>query len=457
MKAKKIWITIAVLCFTSVAVFGGIYYYISSTVKKYDSVFYPTVKVESVNLTEKTKKEARVELETVANKLDQTKVVVKVNKKEYKTNLRKLGVTYNTEEVLSTAFQYGKNAELLDRFNTIRKPIEKNYEIEYKIDDKLLNDFVKRIDKDQKNPPKNATIRIINGQSIITDDVMGYKLNKKYVLEQLKKALDGKNTEEIVIKGKLSEVTADVTKEDLNTVTTKIGSFSTNYSQNDPGRNKNIEISTDYIDSFLLMPGESFSFNNHVGDTTADKGYELAGSYLDGQIVASYGGGICQVSTTLYNAIITAGIRPDIRLNHSMTVGYVPIGHDAVIAYGYKDLKFTNPYDSPVYIEGIAGGGKVTFNVYSSKDSKPSNTTYNLSSEVLETIKPQTVEEKNSKLAPGTKRVIKPGANGYKSVTYLETRVNGKLTKKEVISRDTYAPKNQLVEVGPKKTTTASN
>ena len=163
------------------------------------------------------------------------------------------------------------------------------------------------------------------------------------------------------------------------------------------------------------MPGETFSFNNFIGDTTADKGYLPAGSYLNGEVVESLGGGVCQVSTTLYNAIIKAGIIPDSRYNHSMTVSYVPIGQDAAIAYPYKDLAFTNPYDAPLYIEGTVSPTSVTFTIYSTTDSKGSNTEYKLSSKII---------------SSNTEKII--------SETYLETYINGILTESKSIYKDTY-------------------
>lgn len=137
-------------------------------------------------------------------------------------------------------------------------------------------------------------------------------------------------------------------------------SFSTGSSA--ANRNTNLKIAAKALDGFILLPGETFSFNGYIGDTTASKGYKPAPGYAGGRVTSTYGGGICQISTTLYNAVIYAvNVEVKERSNHSSTVGYVKPGFDCMINYGTDDFKFKNETGYPIKIQGIYAPGKLTF------------------------------------------------------------------------------------------------
>ena len=155
------------------------------------------------------------------------------------------------------------------------------------------------------------------------------------------------------------------TKEELAKVKDLLGSYTTNYSTSSAGRCANISVAAGKINGTVLYPGEEFSVGQTIGPLTAAGGYELAGAYENGQTVQSYGGGVCQVSTTLYNAVLKAELEVTQRSNHSMIVTYVKPSMDAAIAGDYKDLVFENDTDAPIYVQGIYNsGGSITFNIY---------------------------------------------------------------------------------------------
>lgn len=414
MKKVYIWLISTVIALF--VIIGAAFAYFSHTVKQYETSFYPNVKIDNVNISSLTKKEAAKKVAKVTNQYNQITLTVKVKEKEYTKQLKEIGVQYNLDQTLDKAYEYGKDKKLLKKYALISNGEGKNYPLSYTFDPKLLDSWISSIEKDILVKPTNASISIRNGDITVTNDKKGFEIDKQQVKQELTKALEKNNKDHIVVTAAFHETKAPITKSELQTVRKKIGTFTTSFSPNDLNRNTNIKVATKTIDSYLLMPGQSFSFNEFVGDTTADKGYKAAGSYLNGKVVDSLGGGVCQVSTTLYNAIIKAGIIPDVRSNHSMPVGYVPIGQDAAIAYPYKDLKFTNNYDSPVYIEGVSSPTSVTFSVYAANDTKADDTTYQLSSSI-----------------------VSKDANTTKSVTYLETLKNGKVTDRKQLSKDSYA------------------
>lgn len=151
---------------------------------------------------------------------------------------------------------------------------------------------------------------------------------------------------------------------DIMSITEKLSSFTTNYSSSGASRKQNIKVGSSNINGTIILPGETMSVDKEMERRNKANGYAKAGSYLNGETVQTYGGGICQVSTTLYGAILRAGIIPVERNAHSMSVSYVPLGLDAAVSEGSKDLKIKNTYDSPIYIESISNGSSLTFNIY---------------------------------------------------------------------------------------------
>lgn len=190
------------------------------------------------------------------------------------------------------------------------------------------------------------------------------------------------------------ELTAEIvepkgSEEELSKVKDLLGGFNTNYSSSTQNRCDNIATAAGKINGTVLYPGEEFSVYETIGPLDAANGYELAGAYENGQTVQSYGGGVCQVSTTLYNAVILAELEVTERSNHSMIVTYVKPSMDAAIAGDYKDLKFVNNQDVPIYIEGYTSGKNVYFNIYG-EETRPANRKVTYESEVVSEQDPGT-------------------------------------------------------------------
>ena len=166
-----------------------------------------------------------------------------------------------------------------------------------------------------------------------------------------------------------------------------LGSFSTYFGDSAAGRITNVKHATAFIDGTVLYPGEEFSVYDAIAPLNAENGYELAGAYENGTTVESYGGGVCQVSTTLYNAVIRAELEVTERFNHSMLVSYVKPSMDAAIAGTYKNLRFVNSYDKPIYIEGYTSGGTLYFNIFGD-ETRPENREIRFESETVSEEQP---------------------------------------------------------------------
>lgn len=268
-------------------------------------------------------------------------------------------------------------------------------------------------------------------------------------IDEAKEKLKEKSDEYII---PISKKKASVTINDigLEAFPDKIQEFSTRYDASLRGRSENLRIATSKIDGTVLMPGQQFSFNGVVGERTVQEGYKNAAIYEGGGVVDGLAGGICQISSTLYNAALFSDLQIDERYNHSFKTSYLGVGRDATVVYGIKDFKFTNNRSYPIKIEGSAENGVVTFAIYGIKEE----TEYkiNIIPVITSTIPYTTETIQDNSLKPGTQEVVQAGAGGYKATTYKEKVLNGAVVSKEVISNDTYKAMTRIVKVGPSVT-----
>lgn len=224
-----------------------------------------------------------------------------------------------------------------------------------------------------------------------------------------------------------------------------LSSYSTSFASSSSNRATNVSLATNKINGKVLMPGEVFSFNGTVGKRTPQAGFKVAGVYMNGQVATDYGGGICQVSSTLYNAVLRANLEIVDRSNHMFEVGYVPIGTDATVSWGAPDFKFKNSRSYPIKIVTSSSNRKCVVKFYGLKESEEYD--IEIVSYRTGSVPYRTTYTTDSSLAAGQQKVIQRGSNGAKSVAYRIRKKNGQVISKELLSKDTYDPHNQIIAV----------
>lgn len=200
-----------------------------------------------------------------------------------------------------------------------------------------------------------------------------------------------------------------------------ISSYTTKYDASNTNRSGNLKIAADKINGIVLMPGEEFSFNEIVGKRTIEAGYTNAKIYENGQVVDGLAGGICQISSTLYNAVLLANLEITQRRNHSFTTSYVPAGRDATVVYGTQDFRFKNSRTYPIKIEAGVANGIAEFNIHGIKEEIEYE--IKIIPVTTQTIPYQTEYVPDATLAPGQQVVTQAGHSGYKVTTYIEKRL----------------------------------
>ena len=227
-----------------------------------------------------------------------------------------------------------------------------------------------------------------------------------------------------------------------------LSQFSTSFTSSGYNRSNNIILSSAKLNGLVLMPGEEFSYNQAVGQRTRAAGFREAGAYSNGKVVQEVGGGICQVSSTLYNAVLYANLEIVERTNHYFNPGYVKAGLDATVSWGGPDFRFKNNRNYPIRIVTDTSGKKLKVYIYGLKTDD--DCTVVLDPRYISSVPYKTTYQKDPFLATGETRVISSGSNGCKTATYKYVYdKNGTLISSECISRDTYSPHNKVVAVGP--------
>ncbi len=293
--------------------------------------------------------------------------------------LAEAGGRFDIDGSLAKAVSIGKDESWWDRVVHGQNERKVNIEPEFRLSEAALEKQIERIAKIVHIDPKNARGKLDeNGFVEVTaQEQKGVRLDvdatKAALLKNGVKSLRNGGKTTIMVAEEKPAVTADMlvqvqhplVVQDPAYPSTRDSVFTTHYGSSSSNRRHNIELATSHINGTILAPGETFSYNDTVGPRTRRKGFRDAPTYQDGQVVPGPGGGICQVSTTLYNAVLRSpGMKVVQRSSHSMPVHYVPAGCDATVAYGVIDFKFRNDTEGPVLVAAKTRGGRLSFGLY---------------------------------------------------------------------------------------------
>ncbi|MBU5483132.1 VanW family protein [Clostridium sp. MSJ-11] len=443
MKAGKTWwILITTLLIGAVALYGSFYLQVS----KWDNKMYPNTLINGIDVSGKTKEEAKEILENHLKEIENINIRIKAGNKIYNLNLSD-GKTNSLDSVLNNALAYSKDLNIYSKYKTIKNPNKREYDVllNYKGN---MDKIIEKINKDVSKAPVDAYIKSISsGKPVISKDIPGEKLDKEDLINKINSTLK-ENTKDSEIIAKIKQYEANITEKKLQQIDSLISSFSTNLGGSPPGRVKNIHLGTSFINGTLLMPENSFSFNDKVGKISVERGFVEAPVIIKNRLEKGIGGGICQVSTTLYNAITTSNIKPIERKNHSIPPAYIDPGFDATVSENSIDYKFKNTLPYPLYIEGIANEEKITFNIYS--NSSLNKVKYKLINEIYDKTEPKTIYEDDPTLPKGTVKKVQSAKPGCKVNVYLIGHKDGKEVSKELISKDIYKPSDEVIKRGTK-------
>lgn len=227
-----------------------------------------------------------------------------------------------------------------------------------------------------------------------------------------------------------------------------LATFSTNYQASNVNRTTNLRLAANKINGTVLLPGEEFSYNKTVGERTVEAGFKEAAVFNAGKVENGLGGGICQISSTLYDAVIMANLDVTVRRNHQFVTSYVKAGADATVVWGSQDFKFKNTRKYPVRITATVSGGVATVQVWGVKEEVEYDIT--IETKKTATIPYTTQYVQTASLPAGQQKVVQAGNNGQKVEAYKVTRLNGQIISTTLLSKDTYNAMKKIVQIGTK-------
>lgn len=458
MKKIKNWMPVIALAVVAVLAFGN-----SEKIKADDKdagsavvsqdaqTIADGVKIGSVDVSGMTGSDAKNAVTEYINSLKAaTFTLTGAEDKTVEATAEDMGVTADVDSAVEKAQAVGKSGSLIRRYKETQDLKKSDVVIDMKLQvDKQKTANLLYANGDSLNVKavnmglkrENGVFTVIDGQDGQEVDYVQsvYAIND-FLVDQW----DGSNnTIQLVV----NDVKPEGSEEELAKVKDVLGTFTTTFPLNSAGRTQNVTRGCESINGSVVYPGEEFSADAAMRPYTEDNGYALAASYSNGTTVESFGGGICQVSTTLYNAVIRAELEVTARFNHSMTVGYVDLSADAAIAGDYKDFKFVNNSDAPIYIEGSCSGGVLTFTVYG-EETRPADRQVSFESETLETIDPEVQYNVTSSQPVGYYHVDQSSHTGYKARLWKVVTVDGVEQSREVFNNSTYKASPKIITVG---------
>ena len=412
------------VCIIFAISYGVLYRYVSKfpADKICDNIY-----IGSVNVSGMTDKEAKEAL------------------KKHLEDDRKENVT------MKKAVSYGKKGRLWVRYRQLRKLSKEKMVLgeEFVLDHKKSKAVIEDRVVPLASHAVDAKIKKDGDGFKITKEKDGQTVDIKASTAKLEKYLNEKwKHKGITIKMTLIKESPSVTKKDLSTIKDELGTFFTDAGGGD--RWQNLKTGVDLLNGSVLMPGEQLSVHDRTAPYDEEHGYVPAGSYENGQVVDSFGGGICQVSTTLYNAVLYAELEVVERYPHSMLVAYVDPSRDAAIAGDYLDFVFKNSYDTPIFIAGeIDAANQLRFTIYG-KETRTPGRTVEFESETLTTEDYGVTYKENSDAALGSLNYAGSPHTGKTAQLWKIVYQDGKQVSRDVINNSTYEKSDQIIEIGTK-------
>lgn len=406
--------------------------------------------IGSVNVGGMTKEEAKKAVDAYVDSIKDTSFSLKGANSSFDATAHDMSVSADTDAAVDEAMSVCHEGSLIDRFvesEELKKgnvAVNMYLSVDKQKTAKMIYDKsdelnIKAVDNSlQRN---GDSFDFVPGQEGKEVDVVKsvYAIN-----DFLQNSWDGSANEiELVT----NTVQPRGSKEELSKIKDNLGGFSTDFSSSAAGRAANVKNACSLINGSVIYPGEQFSVYEAISPITTDNGYQIAGAYENGQVVDSVGGGVCQVATTLYNAVIRAELDIVQRYNHSMIVSYVEPSDDAAIAGTYKDLRFKNNLDNPVYIEGYCSGGIITFNVYG-VETRPANREISFRSETLSEEDPVTQFNFDAGQPIGYFNTEQSAHKGVTARLWKTVTVDGTVQSDEIFNNSKYKSSPKIVTVG---------
>lgn len=435
-------LTVIIVIQTALAIIiGGAFLSHSSAGKILPGVESAGVSLEGLN--------QQMAEEVLREKLDSPEkgvLVLEGEGRNWEMPMKGIGAFYDYRETAKSAYSVGRSGFF---FRRLSDSLEKRAEttvipLFLKFDSEKLKRELEKINREYSMPPRDARLVIENEKEIrLLSGADGVEMDVEETMRRIA-GLQAGLAVRVAIASK--PVPPRISDKDISGLTDILGECTTSFYPGSEGRSSNIDRASERLGGTLVKPGEVLSFNRTVGPVDGPGGYDKAPVIVDEKLVDDYGGGICQVSTTLYGAVLLSGLEVVERYPHSSPVKYAPPGLDATVSEGLLDFVFKNNLGSPVYIISSVNVGDGSVKI-ALAGKRQQNIVYRVETETKGVL-PEVVMKSSPWLRKGQSNVVDEGSPGYEVTVYrVEVTVTGE-ERREQISDDYYPPDPKVVEMG---------
>lgn len=413
---------------------------------EFEGKIHKNIYVRDIDLSNLTKKQA---IDKINKMLDEkTSFYLVFNNQKYIFNKNNIETDYNVEEIVEKAYGIGRDKDIISNIKmksslAMGNRITLDYNITHS--EKKLNRYISELSEKIYEKPVSSTIKILNKEIIVSKEKSGYKLDKDRLKNIIvKKINDIDNKNEIIPTLLIKPL---YSYNELSKINTVLGSFETYFNAKNYNRASNIELAANATSNILLDKGDVFSFNSHIQNSHINKYLKEAPVIVNGKPEKGIGGGMCQVSTTIYNAALYSGMKINSVRNHSIPSPYIEKGRDATVSGGTIDLKFSNKFDDPVYIYNEIIGNKVICTIYGNEKYTKD---IEILTEATDIIHNKIIRKNSEKYDLGVKTIEQEGRKGYKVQTYRVYK-NTLGDKTEYIGESYYPPQDKIIIYGTRE------
>ena len=399
----------------------------------------PGVSAFNVKLEGLKKEEAREILQPIASKIIESPRILVFEDQEIKILPHvELGAFIDLNQVVEEAYNISRTGNIFRRLKNRILVWRKGYEVPFRAEfiPQKFEDFQSKVNSLIDRMPGDA---YIEGNRIIESKI-GVKLDLEKYEEEIIESLKSLDERKYIVNLPVITVDPKITTQNILkelAINEEIGTYSTSIENKEENTIYNIKLASGVINGIVIKPQDIFSFNKYVGPAEKADGYKESTIIANGVFANGYGGGICQVSSTLYNAVLLANLPIVERYNHSVygeATKYVPLGQDAAIFYEFKDLKFKNNLDHMIVIFLKVFRDTLQVSIFGGNQGKEEVEIISKDKKVIEY---QIIREKDPKLEAGQEKVVQEGVPGYQIKTYRIIRKDGE-EKIEFLAEDTY-------------------
>jgi vancomycin resistance protein YoaR len=411
------------------------------------NTFYDGISLEGCNVSGMKVEQAKNLIRQKLNEQYTDRLTLYYQDQSWSMELADLSCDFLSDEAVVKAYSLGREGNLLQRIRNILSLRLQRFEmaVEVIFDNHKAKLFLYNIKKDIDRKEKDAAVLYKNGVIQFQKEVTGKSLNLEKSMAALENCIQNRNFDNIDLI--VDEIQPRIVYNKIREIDSVVSVFTTHFNTGDINRTHNIRLACQRINDIVLMPGDTFSMNKSLGPRTLENGYKDAPVIFKNELISGPGGGVCQVTTTLYNAVLKSRLNVVERSHHSMPLGYVKPGQDATIAEDYIDLKFKNNSDYPVCITANVSGSSLNVRLIGKKPAV--EYIIKLRPEIIEEFPPPKEEIVIDNTVPDNEWItVREAKKGLRVILYREVYTKkGKLIHRDKVSDDVYKPVRAQIKV----------